>query len=62
MSKNKKICSCFKIYKEDLKNLIKEKKLTTIKSVENECKAGSKCGKCLKDIEKIIKKQNEKQE
>ncbi len=55
MDKDKMLCPCKKVTKGDVLKAMK-KGAHTFKAVEKETGAGSKCGKCEKDIKKFIKK------
>lgn len=53
------ICQCFNVTKETLENEIKANNLKTLEEVINYTKAGGACGKCHKDIEKILNQSEE---
>ena len=55
MDKDKMLCPCKKVTKGVVLKAMK-KGAHTFKAVEKETGAGSKCGKCEKDIKKFIKK------
>lgn len=56
MSKDKIICSCYNISKTEIKELIRKNDIKTFDMFKKYSKAGSKCGKCKKNIEKRIQK------
>lgn len=56
MSKDKIICSCYNISKTEIKELIRENEIKTFDVFKKYSKAGSKCGKCKKNIIKRIDK------
>lgn len=55
----KVICTCFKVTEKEIERAIKENNLTTVKEVTNYTKAGGGCGRCIPDIEDILKRINE---
>lgn len=55
MNKEKVICPCKNVTKGDIIKSIKNG-ASSYKSVKKMTGAGSKCGKCEKDIRKLIKK------
>lgn len=48
------VCKCFNITKETIESEIKANNLKTLEDVINYTKAGGACGKCHKEIEKIL--------
>ncbi len=48
------VCQCFGITKETLEHEIKENNLKTLEDVINYTKAGGACGKCHKEIQKLL--------
>ena len=56
MSKDKIICHCYDVSKSEIKELIRENDIIAFDIFKKYSKAGSKCGKCQKDIEKRIEK------
>lgn len=48
------ICTCFGITDSEIRDVVKENRLTAVEQVTNYCKAGGGCGNCHRDIEKII--------
>ncbi len=54
------ICSCNEIYKSAIIKAIKDKGLKTIDEVGEETTAGTVCGQCQDDIQKILDEINGK--
>ena len=48
------ICSCNDIYKSQIVDAIKNNGLTTVEQVGDITTAGTVCGQCLDDIQKIL--------
>ena len=48
------ICTCFGITQEEIRRVIRDNRLTTVKEVTNYTKAGGGCGGCVPDIEEIL--------
>lgn len=48
------ICSCNEIYKSQIVDAIKNNGLTTVEQVGEITTAGTVCGQCLDDIQKIL--------
>ena len=48
------ICSCNDIYKSQIVDAIKNNGLTTVEQVGEITTAGTVCGQCLDDIQKIL--------
>jgi NAD(P)H-nitrite reductase large subunit len=46
-------CSCYRVQKETLTELIKQGK--SIKEIQNQTQCGRGCGLCLKDLIKLFK-------
>jgi len=59
MNPEKVICKCKNVKKKDIIKAM-EKGATSYKDIRDKTGAGSKCGKCEKDIKKFMKKQKEK--
>ena len=55
MGKNRAICTCKHVTKADIKKAVAQG-ATTYKEVEALTGAGSKCGKCRKEVKKAIRK------
>ncbi len=55
MNKEKVICPCKNITRGDIVKSMKKGE-TSYKSIKKATGAGSKCGKCEKEIRKLIKK------
>lgn len=49
------ICECFGIFDEEILRAIKENDLKTVEDVTNFTKAGGGCGKCIDDLERLLK-------
>lgn len=58
MDNNEIICNCMQVTRGDIIKAIKEKSLQTLEEVGEETQAGTGCGSCLEDIEKILKEVN----
>ena len=52
------ICNCFQVDRDTIVKAIKEKNLTTVEQVGEETDAGTGCGGCQPEIEKILKEIN----
>ena len=52
------VCSCFNVTDAKIEAVVKEHGLKTVEEVTNYTKAGGACGKCVKDIKKILDKIN----
>ena len=52
------VCTCNNIYKSTIVKAILEKGLKTLEEVQDETTAGTVCGSCCDDIEKILKEIN----
>jgi NifU-like protein len=50
------VCKCFSVTELEIEKAVRENNLKTIKDVTNFTKAGGSCGKCHKEIQKIIDK------
>jgi len=48
------VCHCFGLTNEDIINCIKKYNLKTVDEVGEKCKAGTSCGKCKGEIQKIL--------
>lgn len=48
------VCNHLGLTREDIINVIKEKKLTTLQQVLDETDAGSVCGTCIPEIADIL--------
>ncbi len=48
------ICTCFGVSEEAIENLIREKSLSTIEEVTENCSAGGGCGSCQPLIQEIL--------
>lgn len=48
------VCICEALTEKDIKKIIDDKHCHTTRDVVRQCGAGKKCGKCLKDIEKLV--------
>lgn len=48
------ICKCFGITEKQIRDVVRENGLTTVKEVTNFTKAGGACGKCKEQIDEII--------
>ncbi len=48
------ICSCNDIYKSQIVDAIKNNGLTTVEQVGEITTAGTVCGQCIDDIQKIL--------
>ena len=55
------ICKCFSVTDKKIIRAIKENNLKTVEEVTNFTKAGGGCGKCLPEIEKLLKEYWEKE-
>jgi len=49
------VCQCFGVTDQKIKRVIKENNLHTVDDVTNYTKAGGGCGRCVPDIETILK-------
>jgi len=49
------ICECFGIFDEEILRAIKENDLDTVEDVTNFTKAGGGCGKCIDDLERLLR-------
>lgn len=49
------ICECFGIFDEEILSAIKENDLQTVEDITNFTKAGGGCGKCVDDLERLLK-------
>ena len=52
------ICNCNEIYKSEIVKAIKEKGLKTVEEVGEITSAGTVCGQCQDDIQKILDELN----
>jgi len=52
--KDFELCLCKKVMRSTLIKLIKTQRLTQLKEVQAESKAGSNCGGCNPEIEELI--------
>lgn len=48
------VCNCLGISDTEIKDAIKEKKLTSVDEVGELTAAGIACGDCISDIEKLL--------
>ena len=58
MDNNEIICNCMQVTRGTIVKAIKEKNLQTLEEIGEETEAGTACGSCLEDIEKILKEVN----
>jgi len=58
MDRNEIICNCMQVTRGEIIDAIKEKGLQTVMEVGDETEAGTACGSCVEDIEKILKEVN----
>lgn len=58
MDRNEIICNCMQVTRGEIIDAIKEKGLQTVMEVGDETEAGTACGSCIEDIEKILKEVN----
>lgn len=49
------ICECFGIFDEEILRAIKENDLKTVEDITNFTKAGGGCGKCIDDLERLLR-------
>lgn len=49
------VCECFGIFDEEILRAIKENDLKTVEDITNFTKAGGGCGKCLDDLERLLR-------
>ncbi len=56
--RNEIICNCMQITRGEIIDAIKEKNCKTVEDVSDETQAGTGCGSCIEDIEKILKDVN----
>ncbi len=54
------ICTCQEVYKSTIVKAIKEKGLKTVEEVGEATEAGTGCGQCQDDIQKILDEINNK--
>lgn len=52
------ICNCFQVDRDTIVKAIKEKHLTTVEQVGEETSAGTGCGQCQPEIQKILNEIN----
>ncbi|NLF42670.1 MAG: (2Fe-2S)-binding protein, partial [Bacteroidales bacterium] len=52
------ICTCMEVYQKEIEAAIKDKKLTTVEQVQDATGAGTVCGACVDDIQKILEQIN----
>lgn len=60
MSKDKYLCPCYKLTKEDIKKAVKNG-AGSYKKVKKATNAASRCGHCECEVKKYVKKQLKKQ-
>ena len=58
MDNNDIVCNCMEISKGEIVEAIKSEKLKTLDEVGDSTEAGTACGSCHDDIEKILKEIN----
>ena len=58
MDRNEIICQCMQVSRGDIIDAIKEKECVTVQDIGDETEAGTACGSCIEDIEKILKEIN----
>lgn len=49
------ICECFGIFDEEILRAIKENDLQSVEDITNFTKAGGGCGKCVDDLERLLR-------
>ncbi len=54
MSERELICYCFEVYKDEVVDIIKNEKATTVEEVQEHCQACMGCAGCRFDIEDLI--------
>jgi NAD(P)H-nitrite reductase large subunit len=58
MDSNEIICNCMQITRGEIVKAIKEKGLQTLSEIGDETEAGTGCGSCHEELEKILKEVN----
>jgi len=58
MDRNEIICNCMQVTRGEIIDAIKDKGLQTVMEVGDETEAGTACGSCVEDVEKILKEVN----
>lgn len=57
MNKSKQqepVCYCFEVYEEEIRAIIRDKKVATVQDLHRHCQAGMGCGTCRSDLEKLV--------
>jgi bacterioferritin-associated ferredoxin len=62
MERNDILCTCLDITKGQVEDAIKQKKLASVKQVQDETEAGTVCGACVDDIYILLEEINGKVE
>lgn len=60
MEENPMICTCMEVYQKEIEAAIKDKKLTTLEQVQDATGAGTVCGACVDDLQKILEQINKR--
>lgn len=58
MDRNETICNCFGVTRGEIMDAIKQKGLKTTEEVSEATDAGTGCGGCVEDIQKILDEVN----
>ncbi len=58
MDRDEIICNCLQVTRGEIIDAIKEKSCQTVGEISEETGAGTGCGSCIEDIEKILKEIN----
>ncbi len=48
------ICKCLEVYKSDIINAIVQNNLQSVTEIIDETQAGSGCGSCIDELEKLL--------
>jgi len=51
------ICECFQVSERKIRDVIRENHLTTVEEITHYTKAGGGCGRCIPELEKILREE-----
>lgn len=50
------VCLCFAVSDREIRRLVKEENCASVREIQKECMAGSKCGTCVKALQQEVER------